>query len=602
MLFIVKNTWKIIKANFIELFVFLLCYHAASILIIYNFYSSSIDFALKKAGYSYITVENIIDFIGKPISIVLIVANALIILLMIGFEIICLLENYRAVNHNVKLKAYHIFLVGIFKTGKILKEGSILNFIPALFVLPFICLHFIVQEVANVKILNYLAQYIYESFRYKEVLYLILFAILAVSLLSAFIMPFVVLGEKDAKYAFTNSFKIVRKKAKKSFLYLIEWNVFLSAVVLVIYALAIVAAALLVSVFYKDDVALANLLIICDWIKLVTGILSNILGIAGNMAFIYSIYSLYRFDAFHDENKELYDYTALSSGTLKRVTLVISVVIVCVEGFYSYKMVEKSTTIAQEVLVTTQITAHRGGAAYAPENTMAALMAAIEVKSDYAEIDVQETKDGVVVLLHDSSLKRTTGYNRYIWDVTFDEVEMLDAGSKFGRKFSGEKVPALEEVIQYCKGKINLNIEIKSNGHNDNIVSNVLKVIEENEANDYCVITSMDYSLLSEVKEINPDIRTGYILKMAFGNFENKINADFLSIKHTYASKKVIAAAHDAGKEVHVWTVNSRSDIERMKLLDVDNIITDRPVTVREVYASEENGAGFIELLKIITR
>jgi glycerophosphoryl diester phosphodiesterase len=112
----------------------------------------------------------------------------------------------------------------------------------------------------------------------------------------------------------------------------------------------------------------------------------------------------------------------------------------------------------------------------------------------------------------------------------------------------------------------------------------------------------MDYSLLSDVKEIAPDMVTGYILKMAFGNFENKINADFLSIKHTYATKKVIAAAHNAGKEVHVWTVNSRSDIERMKLLDVDNIITDRPVTVREVYASEKDVAGFIELLKIITR
>lgn len=208
----------------------------------------------------------------------------------------------------------------------------------------------------------------------------------------------------------------------------------------------------------------------------------------------------------------------------------------------------------------------------------------------------------MVVLLHDSSLKRTTGYNKFIWDIDYEEVEKLDAGIKFGKKFAGEKVPTLDEVIKYCKGKINLNIEIKSNGHNENIVTNVLKVIEDNNAKDFCVITSMDYSLLSEVKEQDSNMITGYILKMAFGNFENKIDADFLSIKHTYASKKVITAAHNSGKEVHVWTVNSRSDIERMKLLEVDNIITDRPVTVREVYASEKNGAGFIELLKIITR
>jgi glycerophosphoryl diester phosphodiesterase len=112
----------------------------------------------------------------------------------------------------------------------------------------------------------------------------------------------------------------------------------------------------------------------------------------------------------------------------------------------------------------------------------------------------------------------------------------------------------------------------------------------------------MDYSFLGDVKEINPNIRTGYILKMAYGDFENKINADFLSIKHTYATKKVITAAHNCGKEIYVWTVNSRSDIERMKLLEVDNIITDRPITVREVYASENNGGGFIELLKMVIR
>jgi glycerophosphoryl diester phosphodiesterase len=172
----------------------------------------------------------------------------------------------------------------------------------------------------------------------------------------------------------------------------------------------------------------------------------------------------------------------------------------------------------------------------------------------------------------------------------------------FGSEIAGEKVPTLDEVIHFCKGKINLNIEIKNNGHNDNIVKRVLDVIEENDAQDFCVITSMDYSLLGDAKEINPDIRTGYILKMAYGNFGNKVNADFLSIKHTYATKKVITAAHNSGKEVHVWTVNSRSDIERMKLLDVDNIITDRPVTVREVFASEKTGEDFIELLKIITK
>lgn len=599
MFLLVKNTWKLIKFNIGDLIVFLLCYHAASLLIIYNFYSSSIEFALKKVGYSYITAENIISFIQNPISIMLIIANVLIIFILTGFEIICLLENYRALSYHIKLKAYHIFLLGVVKAGKIIKEGNIVNVVPMLMVLPFICIYFIIQEIADIKIINYLAQYIYESFQYKEVLYAIILGILVLSLLSAFVVPFLILGEKNIKDAVIYSFCAIRKKARKSYRDLIGWNIILSIFIMFLYFLSIVCATFVVSIIYESDVALANLLILSDWIKLVIGIISNIVGIAGNIAFIYTIYSLYHLNDC-EEIDDVDNYSAIKNHRLKKFILVISLIIVFVEGIYSYKMIEKSTKIAQEILVTTQITAHRGGASYAPENTMIALKAAVEVKADYAEIDVQETKDGVVVLLHDSNLKRTTGLDQYIWNVNFEEVEKLDAGIKFGSEFVGEKIPTLEEVIQYCKGKINLNIEMKSNGHNKNIAQKVIKDIEDNDAQDYCVITSMDYSLLADVKELNPDIRTGYILKMAFGNFINKTKADFLSIKHTYATKKVITAAHNCGKEVYVWTVNSRSDIERMKLLGVDNIITDRPVTVREVYASEKTGSGFIELLKTI--
>jgi glycerophosphoryl diester phosphodiesterase len=326
------------------------------------------------------------------------------------------------------------------------------------------------------------------------------------------------------------------------------------------------------------------------------------IGIAGNMAFIYSIYSLYKIGDYCEERDEFNVYLAITNVPLKKITLMISLILVCVEVVYSVNLIEKRTEIAQEMFVTTQITAHRGGAAYAPENTVAALKSAIEMKADYAEIDVQQTKDGVLVLLHDSSLKRTTGYNKFIWEVNYSEVATLDAGSKFGKEFTGERIPTLDEVLKVCKGKINLNIEIKNNGHNQNISANVLSLIEDNNSESYCVITSMDYSLLSNIKELNTDIRTGYILKMAYGDFENKTDADFLSIKHTYATKKVIAAAHNSGKEIYVWTVNSRSDIERMKLLDVDNIITDRPIRVREVYASENSSVGFIELLKTVIK
>ena len=150
---------------------------------------------------------------------------------------------------------------------------------------------------------------------------------------------------------------------------------------------------------------------------------------------------------------------------------------------------------------TVEVTAHRGGARIAPENTISAMEAAVNALADYAEIDVQETRDGEIVLLHDTNLSRVTGVDAKIWDLTYAEVSQLDAGIKFHKKFRGEKIPSLGEVLDYCRGKIRLNIELKYNGHNPDIVPKVVRLIEEHDFVDSCVITSMNYSFLEQVKD-----------------------------------------------------------------------------------------------------
>lgn len=602
MIILIKNTCSIIKKNLFNLIVFNLIYHIASLIVVYNFFSASISFALKQAGYSFITAENIMPLLKQPVSIALIIANILIILIFAYIELVCLLENYRASLNTVKLSAYNIFLAGLLRITKIIKEGNILNIIPGLLILPFICIHFIVLEFLNVKVVNYIGQYIYDSFKNEEILYLIIAVTVILSLFSAFIIPLVVFGGKSLRQAVIITRNVVSKKANKTWFYIIIWNGLLSVGIYAIYILLILICTLFISMTASKDAAIAEILLAGEWLEFLMAVVSSIVGMAGNMAFIYSIYTLYGFSEPCKDEGIIEAYAKLADVRIQKITAVLCTAVFCIEMIYSFRIFDNSTKIAQEIFVSTQITAHRGGSAYAPENTIAALNAAIEVKSDYAEIDVQETKDGVVVLMHDSNLKRTTGFNGYIWDMTYEELMTLDAGSKFGKEFAGEKIPTLGEAIQLCKGKMLLNVEIKSNGHNEDIVKNVLNIIMENEAERSCVITSMDYKLLTEVKEQNPDMRTGYILKMAYGDFENRVDADFLSIKHTYATKKVITAAHNSGKEVHVWTVNSRSDIERMKLLDVDNIITDRPVTARQVLSSEKTSAGFADLLEYLIK
>ena len=157
------------------------------------------------------------------------------------------------------------------------------------------------------------------------------------------------------------------------------------------------------------------------------------------------------------------------------------------------------------------ITAHRGYSSAAPENTLPAFQLAIDQGCERAELDVQMTKDGVVMVTHDTSLRRCTGRNANIYDLTFDEVRKLDAGRWFSAKYAGTKIPTLEEVLDLCKGRIQLNIEIKPNAATPALEAETIRIIEEKGFAHDCVITSQSYETLCKVKELAPEIETGYI-------------------------------------------------------------------------------------------
>ena len=155
------------------------------------------------------------------------------------------------------------------------------------------------------------------------------------------------------------------------------------------------------------------------------------------------------------------------------------------------------------------VTAHRGYSTAAPENTLPAFQLAIGHHSDRAELDVQMTKDGVVMVTHDTSLRRCTGRNANIYDLTFAQVRELDAGRWFSARYAGTQIPTLEEVLDLCKGKIQLNIEIKPNAATPELEAETVRIIREKGFEKDCVITSQSYETLCKVKELDPEIETG---------------------------------------------------------------------------------------------
>ena len=207
---------------------------------------------------------------------------------------------------------------------------------------------------------------------------------------------------------------------------------------------------------------------------------------------------------------------------------------------------------------------------------------------EWAELDVQMTRDGVVMVTHDTSLRRCTGRNENIYDLTCNEVRKLDAGHWFGQKYTGAKVPTLEEVLDLCKGKIQLNIEIKPNAATPELEAETVRIIREKGFEKDCVITSQSYETLCKVKELDPEIETGYILALGVGTYYDLPAADFFSVESTFITAGMVQQIHLRGKTISAWTINRQQDAEKLLQLGVDDLITDKPEIIAPLLARDK--------------
>jgi len=223
------------------------------------------------------------------------------------------------------------------------------------------------------------------------------------------------------------------------------------------------------------------------------------------------------------------------------------------------------------------VVAHRGASSLAPENTLVAVTRAVELGADCSEIDVRLTKEGEVVLLHDSLLKRTANESGAVWDYTLEELTGFEVGSWFGKEFEGESIPTLTEVIRSVKGQILLNIEIKVSREEPELAPKVVAIIRKEKMRKKCLVTSFDRNTVEKVKAIDPEIKTGFIFSQNHPEDVFEGNWDVLSCNWRVVDAEFMASAREAKKEVHVWTVDDPEEMRRLIGLGVDAIITNRP-------------------------
>jgi glycerophosphoryl diester phosphodiesterase len=198
------------------------------------------------------------------------------------------------------------------------------------------------------------------------------------------------------------------------------------------------------------------------------------------------------------------------------------------------------------------------------------------------EIDVQESADGEVVVIHDSDLKRVGGSPLRIWEATLLEMQQVDVGGWYGPEFSGQRVPTLEQVLELCRGRAMVDIELKYYGHNDRLEERVAEIVERTGMEDQIVLMSLANDLVLSMKALRPRWTVGLLTAKVVGDLTTR-DADFLAVHIGIASPRFLRRAHAAGKEVYVWTVNDRLNMSRMISRGVDGLITDYPALARQV-------------------
>lgn len=228
------------------------------------------------------------------------------------------------------------------------------------------------------------------------------------------------------------------------------------------------------------------------------------------------------------------------------------------------------------------VMAHRGASADAPENTMAAFQLAIDQQADWIEIDVQESADGQVIVMHDSDFMKQAGNPLKVWDSQEDQLSGIDIGSWFDDEFSDERVPTLEEVLALCHDRIGVNIELKYYGHDQRLEERVVEIVEGAGMQDQVKVMSLKKEGVAKAKALRPDWRCGLLLSLSAGDLK-KLDVDFLAINASFASRSFVRRAHEAGKEVYVWTVNDAATMSRMLNRGVDGLLTDKPALARQV-------------------
>ena len=574
-------------------------YNLFFLMFLLPFTGFTIRLMMKLSKISYITQENILTLLASPHAFLMLTMLSLLLLLFLLIKLTslfyyCNTEGMKHRPHFPQIIAY-----GFLKTiHGIRREGLSPLFFTLLF--------YILSNLPILFGIIFLADIEFTKGRTNDLLVkgFLLLLVLSISLFSfrsLFALHYYMNEQLTFSKAMRYSRALLNGRRFRTFgILMIHYILFTLGFFLFYFGLLFITA--LGAYFFADkSLAITVFLAAYPKINLYATLFYSMVNFSSYINLTSSLFHTYQREALQNILPDYPDleYHFSYQSKKQKFTLNGFLLILFIIGIFNlYFTIYHDSSYLGNALTGITISSHRGNSNIAPENTIPALESAIIANSDYAEIDVWQNKDGTLILLHDKSLERTAGVSKFIWELTDAQLNELDVGSWFSLEYLNTRIPTLEEALIHCKDRIKLNIEIKTSARDAAFEEKLVALIEEYGYEYQCIVSSSNYNALKKIKALNENIHTGLILSAVYGNFYDKEDVDFFSIRHNFVNENVVTSVHRAGKELHVWTVNTARDMERMKSLKVDSIITDNPLLAREILYHDDTNDTFLQLIR----
>ena len=595
---VIGRTWDITVRRIKRLYLVQLIYIMAVFLILKPFYTFIITGLLRQKGYSYLTSELMLPFFTNPFVIAVILCLIFLMCIVYGGLYVFTHQYINEVHWKGKKKGIVVlrYAGNSFVSG--MREQPIRFVIMLMGRVLFQNIPVIVLACRFIPTIWYIVEAFLNQSYVKEGLIGAVLLMLIYFFRNYFTIAYMFFERSTFREAKEKSHSLWRQKHWRAIGYWLFWNVFMTMFTILFYFVISLVSAVIIVIFVPKVLKIAVFCTVQEHLYFITLVASLILGttlqVVGDIELFYSYKKEVEEDIVQEEEAEIKN-TMFQNKTI----VAIMCIVLCMDIVMIYDQIQNGGNVTFEHFGQITISSHRGNSYDAPENTMPAIEKAIETTADYVEVDVQETKDGELVLMHDMNVYRTTGVRKKVSELTYEEILGLDAGSWFSSEYQNTPVPTLREVLELCKGKIKLNIEIKADESMPDLEQKVAELIEEYDLTRQCVVTSVYKDSLKKIKKYNKDIMTGYILSSAYGRYYLDKEIDFLSMRSNIVNERVIRIAHKNGKDVCVWTVNSKREAIRMSQLGVDNIITDRPSYIRQVLYEESENSSLVTIFKM---